>query len=79
MHVTFVSGRLSDVDLNDMTKVKDKSELFSVSGNQIYIFCPNRYGKSKLNNAFFEKKLKVTATTRNWNTVSALNDIANST
>ena len=78
-YVTFVSNYLSDIHLNDIIKYKDKSELISISGNQIYLFCPNGYGKSKLNNAFFEKKLKITATTRNWNTVSALYAITDST
>ncbi len=42
--------------------------------NVIYMYYINGYGKSKVNNNFFEKKLKVMATTRNWNTVCNLND-----
>lgn len=36
---------------------------------------PNGYGRTKLSNAFFERKLKVAATTRNWKTVTALHDM----
>jgi len=42
----------------------------------IYLYCPNGYGRTKLNNAFFEKALKVPATTRNWRTVRALQELA---
>jgi len=41
-------------------------------GQAIYLDCPQGYGKTKLNNAFFEKKLSLTATTRNWRTLLAL-------
>jgi uncharacterized protein (DUF1697 family) len=34
------------------------------------------YGNTKLSNIFFENKLKVTATTRNWKTINELVYIA---
>jgi uncharacterized protein (DUF1697 family) len=37
---------------------------------------PNGYGRSKLSNAYFEKKLGVAATSRNWNTVTNLAELA---
>jgi uncharacterized protein (DUF1697 family) len=45
---------------------------YVIIGTEIYIFCPNGYGNTKLSNAFFESKLKLTATTRNWKTVNEL-------
>jgi len=45
---------------------------FCIIDSEIYLYCPNGYGKTKLNNIFFEKKLKTTATTRNWNSVEFL-------
>ena len=44
----------------------------------IYFHCPNGYGKSKLSNNFFENKLKVSATTRNFRTTNKLLEMANS-
>ncbi len=38
----------------------------------IYFYSPLSYGRSKMNNNFFEKKLKVAATTRNWRTLNKL-------
>jgi uncharacterized protein (DUF1697 family) len=43
--------------------------------NEIYVHCPDGYGKTKINNQFFEKTLKTSATTRNWNTINALLDL----
>ena len=38
----------------------------------VYLYTPGGYGNSKLNNTFFEKKLKVSCTTRNWKTMNEL-------
>ena len=38
----------------------------------VYLKLPHGYGRTKLHNAFFERKLGVAATTRNWRTVRAL-------
>jgi len=38
----------------------------------VYLHLPCGYGRSKLTNAYFERKLGTVATTRNWRTVTAL-------
>ena len=43
-------------------------EFFKIIGRSVYLHCPNGYGKSKLTNDFWERKLKLSATTRNWRT-----------
>ena len=48
----------------------------SLSTNVIYLHCPNGYGKTKLSNTFLEKKLDVTATSRNLKTVIKLCELA---
>ena len=42
----------------------------------VYLKLPHGYGRTKLNNAWFERKLGTAATTRNWRTVMALADLA---
>jgi uncharacterized protein (DUF1697 family) len=54
---------------------KSKDE-YKVVGTEIYLHCPHGYGKTLLSNTFFEKHLKVAATTRNWKTVSVLYEMA---
>ncbi len=50
---------------------------FLVYDKEIYLFCPNGYGRTKFSNNFFERKLSVSATTRNWKTVNTLYEMAN--
>lgn len=38
-------------------------------GETIYIYCPQGYGRTKLNNNLIEKKIRMMATTRNWKTM----------
>ena len=43
-----------------------------VLGDMAYVLCATKYSDLKANNKFIERKLKVAATTRNFNTVSKL-------
>jgi uncharacterized protein (DUF1697 family) len=72
LHVTFLSEAPKKEDVGAIQKNLYGPDEFEVSGKAVYLFCPGGYGKTKLNNTFFEKKLKVTATTRNLNTVLKL-------
>ncbi|HET7657344.1 MAG TPA: DUF1697 domain-containing protein [Bacillales bacterium] len=51
---------------------EDFEEEVRVIGREVYLICPKGYGKTKLSNALFEKKLGVSGTTRNWKTVNKL-------
>ncbi len=75
MHLTFLSAKPEGVPTKEIESAKDKKEKFLLSGREIYLYCPNGYGRSKLSNSFFERKLKVKATTRNWRTVNVLYDM----
>jgi uncharacterized protein (DUF1697 family) len=67
---------LNTEPLKDLTGLIKGSDYFPdefyISGKTVYLFCPNGYGNTKLSNSFFEKKLKVQATTRNWKTILEL-------
>ena len=51
-------------------------EEFVITPECVYISYKNGAGKAKLNNNFFEKKLQVTATTRNFRTLAKLVELA---
>ena len=63
--VSFLSSRPSKAKLDAIKKYVVSPEKLIVIGKEVYLHCPNGYGKSKLSNVFLEKKLGVTATTRN--------------
>ncbi|HSZ25946.1 MAG TPA: DUF1697 domain-containing protein [Cytophagaceae bacterium] len=78
LHVTFLS---KEPDKGLVDKIKEGSYAADeciFSGRNVYLFCPNGYGNTKLHNGFFESKLKVTATTRNWKTLNELAMMAES-
>jgi uncharacterized protein (DUF1697 family) len=75
--VTFLYERPDRSKWGDLKIHKDKVEQFALGEQEIFLFCPGGYGKTKLSNNFFEKKLGVVATTRNWKTVNALYRMAN--
>jgi uncharacterized protein (DUF1697 family) len=45
-------------------------------GRVVLLCCPQGYGKTRLNNVYFENALGVPATTRNWRTVLKLRDLS---
>jgi uncharacterized protein (DUF1697 family) len=76
LHVTFLSNPLTEKDRASLTPPPSTTDDFQPGIEEIYLFCPDGYGRTKLNNAFFERKLKMRVTTRNWNTVLTLHRMA---
>ena len=76
LYVTFLQTSPPTFDFNILPLPSSESDEFIIIDKEIFIFCPNGYGRTKLNNNFFEKKLNLIATTRNWNTVNALFKLA---
>lgn len=73
LHITFLSSVPNNN--NEFETIEDKAqngEEIVLSGDVVYLYCPNGYGNTKLSNNFLETKLKVKATTRNWKTTNEL-------
>lgn len=50
-------------------------DAFVFGERAVYVHCPGGYGRTRLNNGFFERLTSVRATTRNWTTVTQLRDL----
>lgn len=72
LHVTFLYRSPKAAQWEALKPPPRETDEFFPGEREIYLFCPNGYGRTKLSNTFFEKKLNIPATTRNWNTVQAL-------
>lgn len=72
LHITFLAEQPTKENLDKINALQFEKDEFKVIGNEVYLHCPNGYGNTKLSNTFFENKLKVTATTRNWKTVNEI-------
>jgi uncharacterized protein (DUF1697 family) len=76
IHLTFLSDRPNQVLLDKLSPNNYLPDEFRCVDKVIYVYCPNGYGNTKLNNTFFETKLKVTATCRNLKTSIELATLA---
>jgi uncharacterized protein (DUF1697 family) len=73
LHITFLRSKPGAALVKALGPLAAKStDEYKLLGSEIYLHCPNGYGKTLLSNTFFERQLKVPATTRNWKTVNSL-------
>jgi len=76
LHITFLSAEPQSAAITKLNEVKNISDEYFIDGKEVYLYSPGGYGKSKLSNVFLEKKLDLSATTRNWKTVSKLYELS---
>lgn len=72
LHVTFLSETPDKEKIEQIKEADFLPDRFVIKGKEIHLHISGSYGETKLSNKFFENKLKVSATTRNWNTVNKL-------
>jgi len=72
LYVTFLSEIPAALSIEALENFRGGPDEFHVAGKEVYVFCSGGYGRTRFNNTFFEKKLGVAATTRNWKTMNAL-------
>ncbi|MBJ6369883.1 DUF1697 domain-containing protein [Snuella sp. CAU 1569] len=67
---------LHDIPKKELIKATSEEnytdETFIIKNRCVYFYSKNGYGRAKCNNNFFERKLKVVATTRNFKTMVKL-------
>jgi uncharacterized protein (DUF1697 family) len=76
LHVTFLAQKPAAEQSARLEVPAGETAVFTLVGDEIHLHVPGGYGRTKLNNAFIERRLGVPATTRNWKTVNALHDLA---
>lgn len=76
LHVTFLSDFPAPEHVRAISELSFPPDHCKLLGREVFVHCPDGYGRTKLTNALFENVLRVPATTRNWNTVRALLKIA---
>jgi len=76
LNIVFLSDAPIDPPIEKLNELKTDSEEFLILGKEIYLYSPEGYSNGKLSNNLFEKKLKLSGTTRNWRTVNALLEMA---
>ena len=72
IHVIFLSEIPEKKHIRELKDTKAGPDEFFISGKEIYLYCPNRNGRTILSTNFFEKSLNVSATMRCWKPVCKL-------
>lgn len=75
LHVAFLAQKPKADRMKALGAVDWGRDRFGYTGKDLYLYCPDGFGRSKLATTF-ERMLGVGATVRNWNTVSKLLEMA---
>ncbi|WP_417886558.1 DUF1697 domain-containing protein [Zunongwangia sp.] len=76
LHLTFLKHIPTTENQQKTEALQYNPDRFLIHGKNVFLYCEGKYHKTKLSNTFFEKKLKVGATTRNWKTVIKLSELS---
>ena len=76
LYVTLLGDVTHGANIADVADKTWRQDKFVVQKDIVYVHCPHGYGRTKLNNSFFEAKGHTWATTRNWKTVCKLTELA---
>jgi uncharacterized protein (DUF1697 family) len=76
IYITFLEDEALAEKIEKINSFDFLPDKFKIMGSEIYLNCSAGYGTTKLSNTFFEGKLNVRATTRNWKTVNRLIELA---
>ncbi|MFC9291990.1 DUF1697 domain-containing protein [Streptomyces sp. NPDC057052] len=76
LHVTFLAETPTAEQATALRTPPGETAEFTLLGDEIHLHVPDGYGRTKLNNAFIERRLGIVTTTRNWKTVNALHGMA---
>jgi uncharacterized protein (DUF1697 family) len=72
LYISFLSEMPTRESIDRCMTFQNDIDEFIILNKEVYILIHKKYGETKFNNSFLEKKLKVDATTRNWATVNKL-------
>lgn len=72
LHVSFLAGVPSAAQVAALDPKRGGADQYKVVGSEVFLYLPTGVGKTKLTNAWFDAKLGVVGTWRNWNTVIEL-------
>lgn len=74
--VTFLNTKPDKTKVSNLLEYVVSPEKLIIKGKEVFLHCPDGYGKSKLSNNFIENKLDTEATTRNWKSVLKLLELS---
>jgi uncharacterized protein (DUF1697 family) len=75
LHVAFLSAVPDKAAIKELEELSSKDEMFKVAANNVYVIYSKGFPDTLTGKGILEKKLKVRATVRNWNTVNKILEV----
>jgi uncharacterized protein (DUF1697 family) len=75
-HVTFLAATPAKKTLAALDLPPSRHDELVVDGREVYVHTPDGYTETKYTGSFLERRLGMLSTTRNWNTVTKLCELA---
>jgi uncharacterized protein (DUF1697 family) len=75
LHVTMFKQTVDTTEVDDSTIRTGKKERYLITPGEAYLYCPDGYGRTKLNNSNWERWTGRNATTRSWKTILAVREL----
>lgn len=75
-HVTFLRHAPTKEVLASLELPSSGNDELHVDGREVFVYTPDGYAETKFTGTFLERRLGVVSTTRNWNTVTKLCQLA---
>jgi uncharacterized protein (DUF1697 family) len=72
LHVLFLAAAPELAKITELDAKRSPPDEFAVKNREVYLRLPNGAGRTKLTNAYFDSKLGVISTQRNWRTITTL-------
>lgn len=76
LHVTFLSDQPEPARFSTLAAGNYGTDQYHLGEREVFLYCPQGYGRTKLTNTYLENKLGRQATTRNLKTVQQLISLA---
>lgn len=76
LYISFLSDEPTTEHIDLLQSYQNEIELLHFGEKVVYLLYRNGYGRAKITNNFIERKLQVSATTRNWKTVNKLIELS---
>jgi uncharacterized protein (DUF1697 family) len=76
MAVVFLHEIITALQIEKMRNISYPPDKYQITDREIFIYCPNGFGRTKLYTNFFEDKMSVVGTSRNWRTITTILSLA---
>ena len=74
-HLTLLDHTPNQESIDKINEIDFTPDQFHLINKELFIVCNLKYSDTKLTNLFIEKNFKTKATTRNWKTVLAIQQL----